>query len=121
MQNLFVATGTKRDGFHMSPLLSDIIAAMMCGEDVDSRFSVFSPERPLIRTLTREQAISKAARHLASASYQHGFVPPHGRMPEQLYRATVDDLSRLHDQIGAIDWGIPPEMLDMYRYGHAKP
>jgi hypothetical protein len=21
--------------------------------------------------------------------------------------------------VGAHDWGIPPEMLDMYRYGHA--
>jgi hypothetical protein len=32
-----------------------------------------------------------------------------------------DGLERLHDHIGAFDWGIPPEMLDMYRYGHATP
>lgn len=36
----------------------------------------------------------------------------------QMYR---DGLERLHDQVGAHDWGIPPEMLDMYRYGHAVP
>ena len=32
---------------------------------------------------------------------------------------SLPDLERLHDKVGAHDWGIPPEMLDMYRYGHA--
>ena len=29
-----------------------------------------------------------------------------------------DDLEALHDQVGAIEWGIPPEMVSMYRYKH---
>jgi len=28
------------------------------------------------------------------------------------------DLEALHDKLGATDWGIPPELVDMYRYGH---
>jgi len=120
ISNLIVATGTKRDGFHLSPILSEYIAAMVHDESVDARFQVFTPERVPMRTLSREDAIEKAVRHRMSASYQHGFTPSQDRMPEQLKRMYQDDVARLHDQVGATDWGIPPEMLDMYRYGHAK-
>lgn len=120
VSNLWVATGTKRDGFHMAPLLSDLLADMMLGLKVDEAFDVFRPERAPISTLSREQAIDKAVRHQMSAAYQHGFKPSHNRMPEQVARMFRDDLNRLHDQVGAEDWGIPPEMLDMYRYGHAR-
>ena len=117
---MIIATGTKRDGFHLSPLLSQLIASIILGEEIDERFSVFSPERKPIRTMTRDQAIEKGIRHQMSAAYQHGFSPSKSRMPDQIKRMYRDDLERLHDLVGAVDWGIPPEMLDMYRYGHAK-
>lgn len=120
IHNLIIATGTKRDGFHMSPLISEYVVSMLYGEPVDSRFDVFSPERKPIRSLTREQAIEKAIRHQVSAAYQHGFSPSKNRMPDQIKQMYRDALEILHDEVGAIDWGIPPEMLDMYRYGHAR-
>ncbi len=67
--------------------------------------------------MTRQQAIDKAVRHTLSAAYQHDFRPSKGRMGEQVGQMIRQDLERVHDQAGAIDWGIPPEMLDMYRYG----
>jgi glycine oxidase len=118
--NLIVATGTKRDGIHLSPLLSQYLVAMVHDEPVDERFAVFAPERAPLRPLGRAEAVAKAARHLMSASYQHGFSPAQNRMPQQVLKMYTDDLERLHDQVGAHDWGIPPEMLDMYRYGHAR-
>lgn len=121
IDNLIVVTGTKRDGFHMSPLISEQIAAIVYGQKVDERLTWFAPERALIRSMTREEAIDKAVRHQMSAAYQHGFSPSKSRMPDQLKKMYRDDLERLHDEVGANDWGIPPEMLDMYRYGHAKP
>jgi glycine/D-amino acid oxidase-like deaminating enzyme len=121
IDNLIVATGTKRDGFHMSPLISDQVASMVYGEKLDDRLAWFAPERSLIQSMTREEAIEKAVRHQMSAAYQHGFSPSKSRMPDQIKKMYRDDLERLHDQVGAMDWGIPPEMLDMYRYGHAKP
>jgi glycine oxidase len=121
IDNLIIATGTKRDGFHMSPLISEQVASMVYGEKIDDRLAWFSPERSLIRSMTREEAIVKAVRHQMSAAYQHGFSPSKSRMPAQLKEMYRADLERLHDQVGAKDWGIPPEMLDMYRYGHAKP
>lgn len=117
--NLVIASGTKRDGFHMAPLLSEKIAAILCGEAVEPEFAAFAPERPVMRTMSRAEAVDKAVRHQLSAAYQHGFTPPTSRMPDQIDRMLRDEVERLHDQVGARDWGIPPEMLDMYRYGHA--
>lgn len=119
IENLIFASGTKRDGFHLSPLISEQIVGMLFNDPFDIRLLQFSPERKPIHSMTREEAISKAVRHQMSASYQHGFSPSHGRMPEQIMQMYKDDLERLHDQVGAHQWGIPPEMLDMYRYGHA--
>lgn len=121
LKNLVIATGTKRDGFHLAPLLSEYIAAMLEGKTVDKKFAMFTPERKLIRNLTRQQAIDKAVRHLTSAAYQHGYNPSHSRMPEQVAQMQREAVTALHDKVGAKNWGIPPEMLDMYRYGHAKP
>ncbi|WP_419799547.1 MAG: NAD(P)/FAD-dependent oxidoreductase [Terasakiella sp.] len=120
LANLVIATATKRDGFHMSPLISENVAALLNDEEIDERFNVFAPERKPIMELTREQAIEKALRHQLNAAYQHGFVPSKNRMVDQVRQKMKDDLEALHDQVGAVDWGIPPEMLDMYRYGHAK-
>jgi len=120
IDNLFIASGTKRDGFHMSPVISEKIVAMLYDEPVDERFAVFAPERKLIHSLTRVGAIEKGVRHQISAAYQHGFTAPQGRMLEQIKKMYREDLERLHDQVGAYDWGIPPDMIEMYRYGHAK-
>lgn len=121
ISNLIVATGTKRDGFHLSPVLSEALAAMLLDEKTDPQYEMFRPERKPIRGLSRQAAIDKAARHFVSASYQHGFVPAHNRMPDQVVEMYRDDLEKLHDKIGARDWGIPPEMIEMYRYGHISP
>lgn len=120
IDNLIVASGTKRDGFHMSPVISEKLAAMLLGEPVEERFARFAPERKPLRQLSREDAIDKAVRHTISAAYQHGFSPSKSRMPQQLAQMYREDLERLHDRVGAHDWGIPPELIDMYRYGHAS-
>jgi glycine oxidase len=120
LSNLIVATGTKRDGLHLSPVISEIIAAMLLGEAADRRFAAFAPDRAPLRLLTREKAIAKTVRGQVNAAYQHGFVPAHGPMRKQMEASFRDNLERLHDEVGAKDWGIPPEMIDMYRYGHAR-
>lgn len=120
IDNLIVATGTKRDGFHLSPLISEQLTSMVYGEKLDDRLAWFAPERSPIRSMTREEAIEKAIKHQMSAAYQHGFSPSKSRMPDQIKAMYRVDLEHLHDQVGAKDWGIPPEMLDMYRHRHAK-
>jgi glycine/D-amino acid oxidase-like deaminating enzyme len=47
--NLVIATGTRRDGFHLAPVLAEYLSALLRGEDVDPRMAVFAPERALLR------------------------------------------------------------------------
>lgn len=118
ISNLFIASGTKRDGFHMAPVISENIVNMLYGDPVDIRFEWFAPERKPIRQLSRQQAIEKTVRHQMSAAYQHGYSPSASLKSDQIRNMLKNDLERLHDSVGALDWGIPPEMVDMYRYGH---
>lgn len=116
--NLIIATGTKRDGFHCSPLISNAMAALITGHRPECDLSLFNPERAPVHIYTREEAIDIAVRHTLNAAYQHGFVPAKNRMTEHLEKYYRDDLTKVHDAAGADDWGIPPELVDMYRYGH---
>ena len=118
IKNLFVATGTKRDGLHCSPVISNSLAALMTGQSTAFNLMSFCPERSPIRIYTREEAISATVKHTINAAYQHDFSPAKNRMVEHLEKYYHDDLIELHDSVGAVDWGIPPEMVDMYRYGH---
>ncbi|KAF1036040.1 MAG: Glycine oxidase [Herbaspirillum frisingense] len=118
LDNLWIIGGTKRDGFHLSPVICGDLVAAMQGREVDPRYSALAPERALIRNLTREEAISKTIRHHVNAAFQHDFAPARNRMLEQMQRDLRAKLEALHDSVGARQWGIPPELVDMYRYKH---
>lgn len=120
LSNLVICTGTKRDGFHLAPLLSELMFKLLHGQEIDKKYNFFKPERELIRNYTRKEAIEASVKHLINASYQHGLVPSHDKLMTKIKQMHTDDLEKLHDQVGAIDWGISPELLEMYRYGHIK-
>ncbi|HEY0393482.1 MAG TPA: FAD-dependent oxidoreductase [Candidatus Elarobacter sp.] len=120
LPNLLVATGTKRDGLHCSPLIARILTALACGRTPSFDVGAFKPDRPVTRTMTREHSVRTLVRHTLNAAYQHGFRSPHNRMTEDLAAHYTREFEALHDAVGAHDWGIPPEMKDMYRYGHVR-
>ncbi len=116
--NLLVATGTRRDGLHCSPLIAECLVDLISRGRTQTDLSLFKPDRKLHRTLTRQEAIDTAVRHILNAAFQHDFVPAKNRMLDEMERYHRRELEALHDQVGAHDWGIPPDMLDMYRYKH---
>lgn len=120
IDNLFVATATKRDGLHCSPLIAQCIVDLLESKPPRYDISPFKPDRTPVRTLSRKEAVDLFVRHSMNANYQHDFVPAKNRMVEQLENMYQQQIERLHDEVGANDWGIPPEMIDMYRYGHIK-
>jgi len=120
INNLVIATGTKRDGFHNSPVISDNIASTMRDEPIDENFDIFSPERDFLKELKREDAIETIVNGLMSEHYQHDYNPPNIRMNEMVRRTHKEEVEKLHDKIGAVDWGIPQELVPMYRRGFAK-
>lgn len=91
--NLVIASGTRRDGFHLAPLLADQLAALVHGAPTDPRLQPFAPERAVLRTLTRAQAVERAVRAGGDR----------------------EEIERIHDAAGAHAWGIPPELLSIYR------
>jgi len=118
ISNLFVATGTKRDGLHCSPLIARCMVDLICKQPVSHDLENFRPDRKPVKVFSRKEAVEIYVRHTMNANYQHDFMPAKNRMVEQLeamYRKNIEDL---HDKVGAGDWGIPPELVDMYRYGH---
>lgn len=120
VENLFVATGTKRDGLHCSPVIGEYLADLMLTGRSAWDFDLFAPERKPLKYLTREDAIRTLVRHQINAAYQHDFVPAKSRLKEELEAYYHREFTQLHDDVGANDWGIPAELKDMYKYGHIK-
>ncbi|MDE3059660.1 MAG: FAD-dependent oxidoreductase [Pseudomonadota bacterium] len=118
---LLIATGTRRDGLHCSPVIADYLTDMILAGTSAQDMRLYAPERPLTRLYSREEAIEKYVTHTINAMYQHGFTPPQGRTLEDIRQHYRNEFSALHEQIGAKDWGIPIDMRDMYKYGHITP
>ena len=55
-----------------------------------------------------------------SEQYQHGFKPSCLPMEKQVIESYRDKIEKLHDKVGAYDWGIPPLMVGMYDKGHTN-
>jgi glycine/D-amino acid oxidase-like deaminating enzyme len=119
LKNLFILNGTKRDGIHFSPLISENIAQQIVDPSTSDLFSDFTPERSLIMKGSREMGIEQALQHRMSGIYQHGYKPSTERLNELIINAWKEDLNRIYDSAKMFDFAIPVEMLDMYRYKHA--
>lgn len=120
IDGLFILSGTKRDGLYMSPVYArEICDSLLSGALCFG--GLFAPERPLITTMTRDEGIKKAVAHLWSGAYQHELQLPHAgweaHVDAMLERRVLD----AYEQAGNPDYGIPPELLDMYRYRHITP
>jgi glycine oxidase len=113
--NLFMANGTKRDGFHLSPIISDFVASKILQTNPLLDLELFSPTRQVIRNISRDDAINLTVNSLMSEQYQHGFVASNIRQVEQLKREWKGQVTKVHDEAGAADWGIPPLMFNLYR------
>jgi glycine/D-amino acid oxidase-like deaminating enzyme len=120
ISNLLVATGTKRDGFHCAPLIAKCLIDLIEGNQSSYDISLFKPDRFPVRSLSRQEAVDLFVRHSMNANYQHDFVPAKNRMVEQMENMYRQEIEKLHVDVGAETWGIPPEMVNMYRYGHIK-
>gem|GEM_PF-358975 len=118
---VWIASGTKRDGFHLSPKIAEeFLGAFATGEQPFG--GAFKPERSLILEVPREAAIERSVAHIISTGYQHGFRAPHSNWDPLLQDGIRRKVIDAYERSGLKDYkfGIPPEMLDMFRYGHAQ-
>jgi glycine oxidase len=118
VQNLYVATGTKRDGLHCSPLIARCISSLVGRTETPCDISVFTPCRKPYRIYSRQDSVNTYVKHSMNANYQHDFKPAKNRMCQQLESMYRNQIEALHDKVGAVDWGIPPELVGVYQHGY---
>jgi hypothetical protein len=115
IDGVWLASGTKRDGLHLSPKLAEeLVTAIDTGTQPFS--GVFAPERSLLLEVPKRVAIDRAVTLLLAAERRRATRSPRN---EADVRATV---LGAYAQSGLLEHelGIPPELLEMYRAGHAN-
>jgi glycine oxidase len=120
IKNLFLITGTKRDGFHLAPVLSDYLTDLILGKKPIIDLSMFNPSRALIRDISYEDGVKLNIQSLISEQYQHGFKSATIKQVDSIRSNLEREVVETHKKIGAQDWGIPPLMYKLYRDGIIK-
>jgi len=120
VKGLWILSGTRREGIHVSPLLARQLSAEILGQPPLVEHP-FTPERPLIRVMTREEGIRGAVAHLKSSAYQHGLHVPNNGWCDFIDDMLRSQVEQIYNGCGIHDYGVPPEMLGMYRLGLIRP
>jgi len=116
VKGLYIATGTKRDGLTLSVYIAKCIANSILKLNNKYNFpKIFSPERKIISTLTVSQGIEKTIKHRISAAYQHNLKIPTTENDEAYRKIIKSEVQEIYKS-NNIKKGIPPELLNMYRY-----
>ena len=113
IENLYILTGTYRDGFQQSPFLADYMAKIMLDKEVELK-TPFEPERKLLPTmLNKEVAINNAVKHYMSLFYEHEMKLAslfHERNLEQLLYNKFERIYEILDT----DFPLTPDILFLF-------
>lgn len=110
IKNLIILSGTYREGFHLSPYLSEYIADQVLSETKKNNF--FAPERKLITTMTQQESIQEYLLHYQSGCYEHGMNLPLFMSEKNFINRFRDQINDLYNQL-EINFGLMPEILLM--------
>jgi glycine oxidase len=123
IENLSIVTGTKRDGFHLAPLLAPYLTNCILGSKAKAptdNLDIFLPERDPILDITYDNGIKMNVDSLMSEAYQHGFKAATIRQHNQL-KATIEaEVRETHDLVTRGEYGIPSLMYKLMRNGKVK-
>lgn len=110
-EKIFVITGTRRDGWHMAPLLAQhALNTVVSPGTPDASMHIYSPTRRAYQFLSISDAVDEAVAHYLSGLEQHGYQAPYGsygRQISQNYRAFFE---KLHSDLRCTH-GIPVDMI----------
>jgi len=113
LTNAFLCTGTRRDGWHLSPLIAKLLAESILKNKVDEELSIYNPCRKTYRFYSVEESIQTATKHYMSGMYQHGLVSPRGGYLEHTERNYESYFRNLHEFMGFDDYGIPVDLIGL--------
>ncbi|ASO18723.1 glycine/D-amino acid oxidase-like deaminating enzyme [Actinoalloteichus hoggarensis] len=109
VDGLWMMTGTYRDGLHQSPMLAEEMAARILGDAYDTDLDVFTPVRPPLQSLSREETLEVAVLHTMAVGVEHDWHLPEDLPPlieEQFRRSFEQKLAEMES-----DFIPPPELL----------
>lgn len=112
IKNLWIVNGTYRDGFHMSPVIADHVASSMIKNQNIIKTEIFSPERKLIKSMTRSESIEQYIENYIAGIYEHSAKIPKFMQIDTLEKMIRSQISEIYDQI-KYDYGLLPEILLM--------
>lgn len=119
--NVSMITGTKRDGFHLSPLISKMLAESIVEGKTTPELEIFRPDRLPIKDLTRCESIEQIVASKIDEAVQHGFVPSSIYQLDQIRSDWIRKGVELHDKYGALEWGIPSQLFNIFSSGIDDP
>lgn len=114
LKNLYICTGTKRDGLTFSPFIAKKLTSLILETKQDSLSQYYKPERQLSFTMTKEEGIKKTVRHYISAAFQHGLNLPNNTNEETYKKEVLDSVTKIYKKLN-VKFGIQPEVLNLYK------
>jgi glycine oxidase len=118
LPELFFVSGTKRDGFHLAPVISEYMGLLLNDRPIRSladSWNRLDPTRRPSVDISIEDSIDMNVESLISEAYQHGYVPATVRGREQFARSLREDVVRVHERACTGGSGIPPLMFKLLR------
>ena len=112
IDGLYILSGTYRDGFHKSPVLAEMMAEEILGEEPTWQHD-YQPERSLIPTVNKEESIKVYLDHLIAAYYEHGWRAPKISNQDATRQIAEEKIRKFYDTHG-FDFGISAEILLMH-------
>ncbi|HEX4045335.1 MAG TPA: FAD-dependent oxidoreductase [Gammaproteobacteria bacterium] len=109
--NLWLATGTYRDGVHTSPWYAQLLSQQML-DKAPGTDNKFLPERPPILPTTKKDSIKQFIEHYVSAGHEHAI-----KLPKIGWHELFEDIwkhraENIYTQL-ATELGLSPDLLIM--------
>lgn len=109
--NVFLLSGTYRDGFHCSPFLARHMSNVITGGTGLLGHDYFTPARSLVSTMTREESIDEMVLHHISSAYEYSAKLP--GFFAQIFEEDIRDRTKALYERLETDFGLGPDILAM--------
>ncbi|MFF3062550.1 FAD-dependent oxidoreductase [Streptomyces sp. NPDC057909] len=114
-ENLYLATGTYRDGFHNSPLIAKIMADDLLGSS-DRYEHPFVPTRAPFSVMTAQESAAETAYHTASLAYEASLNWPRFWSHDALPRLFLQSPQKMYEDLGE-PYGLSPDLVRLLARG----
>lgn len=118
--NLFIATGTRRDGLHCSPAIGNSIAKLVLNNDSSGLPEIFSPNRLPHKVWNREETVRRYVDQKINAHLQHGLIPSMDAFGTEYSAHIQQDIENTLDNYLPSGEGLPLELIGLKKFRWSK-